>query len=234
MKKLPIFLLAALLFSAAIPFSALSASAETAETYARVTEDGVYFYSATDENAGLFILPRTYFVKITGEAGDYYRVRYLDGYGQGAALEGYCKAGEIQLVDYIPETPYLDYSITVTYRAEGGAPSDSFLTEYQVSARFYGEFAYGSSTCYYVRIGDAFGYVPATACSVPDYHENTEHMQTEPVINEPTDEKGFGALNIVLICVLAVVALGAVYFLFRPASVRKTAQTSYDETEDVF
>ena len=242
MKKICTFLLFAAVIAAASACAAapaLSASAETEndEKYARIVADGVYFYSSADETAGLFILPRTYFVKIVGEAGDYYRVRYLEGYGQGAALEGYCRADEIEPVDYIPSVPYLDYSITVTYRTEGGgiSPSDSFLTEYTVAARYYGEFVYDSATCYYVRIGDEAGYVPAAACSVPDYPENTEHTQTETPAPAPSEEgKSFGTLNIVLICVLAVVALGAVYFLFRPAKLGKNASSPYDETEDVF
>ena len=70
--------------------SAARAEGET-ETYARVTRDGVYFYSTPASGAGLFVLPRTYFVKIVDTAGEYYRVRYLDSSGDGRALEGYCR-----------------------------------------------------------------------------------------------------------------------------------------------
>ena len=34
--------------------------------------------------------------------------------------------------------------------------------------------------------------------------------------------------------VLAVAALGALYFLFRPSKARRTEPAAYDETEDVF
>ena len=43
----------------------------------------VAVYSAADESAGLFILPRTYFVRIVGEAGAFYRVGYLDDAADG-------------------------------------------------------------------------------------------------------------------------------------------------------
>ena len=244
MKKICTFLLFAAVIAAASAFAAapaLSASAETEndEKYARIVADGVYFYSSADETAGLFILPRTYFVKIVGEAGDYYRVRYLDSSGDGRALEGYCLADEIEPVGYTPETPYLVYSVTVTYRAGGDySLPDSSLSEYTVTADYYGEFDYGSSTCYYVRLNGQFGYVPAASCSVVDYPENTEHtVQETPSSDGGTaeNENSFGALNVVLICVLAVAALGAIYFLFRPAKGKKEGSPSfYDETEDVF
>lgn len=218
--------------------SAARAEGET-ETYARVTRDGVYFYSTPASGAGLFVLPRTYFVKIVDTAGEYYRVRYLDSSGDGRALEGYCLADEIEPVGYTPETPYLVYSVTVTYRAGGDySLPDSSLSEYTVTADYYGEFDYGSSTCYYVRLNGQFGYVPADSCSVVDYPENTEHtVQETPSSDDGSaeNENSFGALNVVLICVLAVAALGAIYFLFRPAKGKKEGSPSfYDETEDVF
>lgn len=231
MKKFILVLLAAL--AACMSFFALPVSADEGARYARVTEEGVYFYSAADESAGLFILPRTYFVRIVGEAGAFYRVGYLDDAADGGALEGYCLADEVTPVDYIPETPYLEYSVTVTYSAGGdGQMPDSPLAEYEVSAAYYGEFAYGSATCYYVNIGGKFGYVPASACSAVSYPENPEHSETEtPPEENAQPSGGFGALNVVLICVLAVAALGAIWFLFRPAKQRKNDE---EEAEDVF
>lgn len=223
-----------LLLSAACVLPAHAAAEEDAPSYARVTEEGVYFYSAPAAGAGLFILPRTYFVKIVGTAGEYLRVRYLDDSGDGRALEGYCRTDEVTPVSFTPQTPYLVYSVLVTYSAGEGAAPDSDLSEYTVSADYYGEFAYGSAACYYVRIGGKFGYVPASACSVVDYPENTEHLFEESPSDEgnsPQKSGAPGAAGIVLICVLAVAALGALYFLFRPAKAKKPV---YDETEDVF
>lgn len=234
MKKLIFLLFAALAAAMLAALSAPYVSAEEGGRYARVTEEGVYFYSAADESAGLFILPRTYFVEILGEAGEYYRVRYIAG-GEHA-LEGYCKAFEVSPVDYTPETPYLDYTLTVTYRADAAGLPDSFLTEYTVSADYCGDFMYGSAICYYVRIDDKFGYVPATACSAADWPENPEHTQDElppEEGNASAEEEGIGAFGIVLVCVLAVAALGAIYFLFRPAG-KKKSESAYDEAEDVF
>ena len=67
MKK---FILSAALLLAVLPAAALAAArparAEEA-LYARVLEEGVYLYSSADETSGLFILPRSYFVRIESE-----------------------------------------------------------------------------------------------------------------------------------------------------------------------
>ena len=67
MKK---FILFAALLLAVLPAAALAAArlarAEEA-LYARVLEEGVYLYSSADETSGLFILPRSYFVRIESE-----------------------------------------------------------------------------------------------------------------------------------------------------------------------
>ena len=140
----------------------------------------------------------------------------------------------MERVDYVPETPFLVYDTTVTFRTSEGLP-DGFFTEYDVTAAFYGTFSYGSATYYYVELDGAFGYVPASACSPLSYPENTEHTQTEDETaqGDPPQESGHGALNIVLICALAVAALGAIYFLFRPA--KPAARDPFaDDAEDPY
>lgn len=229
-KLLSAALAAALAFACAFALPCTARAAEVSDYgYARITQEGTYLYAAPESSSGLFILPQSYFVKLTGQAGSYYSVEYLTGVAGKTAVRGYCLAEEVTPVDYIPETPFLDYTVSVTFRTDAGLP-DSFITEYTVDAAYYGTFSYGSSVCYYVELEGAFGYVPASACPPLDYPINTEHPAEAPQEEAPA-ESDFGALNIVLICVLAVVALGAVYFLFRPAKKRKP---ELEDAEDVF
>ena len=100
------------------------------------------------------------------------------------AVRGYCRADEVTPVDYIPQTPYLSYTVRVTFRTGEGLP-DGFITEYTVGAPFYGTFRFGSSTYYYVELNGAFGYVPATACSLLDYPLNTEHTEVAAPETQP-------------------------------------------------
>ncbi len=215
--------LAAALFFALAPAVRVHAEESAPEgdalpAYARVTQEGTWLYAAADGNTGLFILPVTYFVRVTGRADGYYSVQYLEGTAGRTAVAGWCRAEEVTPVDYTPETPFLYYDVDVTYRAGEGLP-EGFLDDYTVQAAFYGLFLYGSSTYYYVELDGAFGYVPAAACSALAYPPNTEHAEAETPADgssAPAAEGGCAAVNIVLACALCVAALGAVYFLFRP------------------
>lgn len=205
---------------------------ESGYGYARVTQEDVYLYSQPQAESGLFILPRTYFVKITGETGDYYRVEYLTG-TSATPVRGYCRTDDVEPVDYIPETPFLLYDTEVTFTVGSADLPDGFFTEYTVPAAFYGTFYYGSSVYYYVNMNGEFGYVPASACPPLDYPENTEHMPTETP--ETPQESGGNAnvVNIILICALSVAALGAVYFLFRPAKPASARPAPFDDYEQL-
>ena len=229
MKKIAVLFLAALLWL--LPFA--PARAETADTYARVTQAQVYLYEKPEQDSGLFILPETYFVRITGEAGDYYSVEYMSGVQNRTAVRGYCLRSDVERVDYVPETPFLVYDTTVTFRTSEGLP-DGFFTEYDVTAAFYGTFSYGSSTCCFVELDGRFGYVPASSCDPLAYPPNTEHSETTSTDTDPGSPapQSASALNVVLISALSVAALGAVYFLFRPS--KKQPRPLDEDAEDFF
>ncbi len=220
---LALFLLFAGFSAGFVPVNA----AEEEYGYARVTQENTYLYTQPEAQSGLFILPQSYFVHITGISGEYYAVEYLAGTAGKTAVRGYCRADEVMPVDYIPQTPYLSYTVRVTFRTGEGLP-DGFITEYTVDAAYYGDFLYGSAVCYYVEMEGNFGYVPASSCPPLDYPLNTEHTETEEEETPPAAAGSFGALNAVLICVLAAVALGAVYFLFRPAKKRRPQEDGED------
>ena len=227
---LALFLLFAGFSAGFVPVNA----AEEEYGYARVTQENTYLYTQPEAQSGLFILPQSYFVHITGISGEYYAVEYLAGTAGKTAVRGYCRADEVTPVDYIPQTPYLSYTVRVTFRTGEGLP-DGFITEYTVGAPFYGTFRFGSSTYYYVELNGAFGYVPATACSLLDYPLNTEHTEvaapeTQPEAQEQTQAGGgLSVAAIVLLCVLGAAGLGLLYFLFRPAHKKRAHEEEAEE-----
>ncbi len=200
-----------------------------APAYARITAADTWLYEQPDPQTGLFILPETYFVRITGTDGEYYAVSYLSDTQGREAVRGYCLQEEVTPVDYLPEVPFLVYDIEITYRAGEDLP-EGFLGEYTVTAAYYGTYPYGSAECYCVRLDGKLGYIPAAACSPLDYAPNTEHTETDAAEpNAPAGKEGTGAAGIVLACALAVVALGGLYFLFRPVKARKPAAEDAEE-----
>ena len=107
MKKLLLTLALCLPFVLCAPLTAFAAEETAAEEqpageeqegeeesfgWARITKEGVYLYRSADESSGLFILPRSYFVKITGEAGSFYAAEYLSGEAGRTAVRLCAKA----------------------------------------------------------------------------------------------------------------------------------------------
>ncbi len=153
-------------------------------TYACVCNDDTFFYSARDEKRGLFLLPKTYFVKVLSTDGEYTKIEYLYDEQYCQKLTGYAKTDELTFVDYVPETPYLYHLFEVRYTIEDAfSAGDDFLNQITVTCAYYGDYRIGSKTYCYVLRGDSFGYIPK-----PDdfsYAESTEYAdrlaQAEPM-----------------------------------------------------
>ena len=165
-----------------------AASAESG-TYACVCADDVFFYATRDEKRGLFLLPKTYFVKVLAIDGDYTKIEYLYDDAYAKKVTGYAKTDELTFVDYVPQTPYLYELLEVHYTIEDAfANGDDFLNQITVTCSYYGDYRVGSKTYCYVLRGDAFGYIPK-----PDdfsYPENTEYADklAQAAPNPPADE----------------------------------------------
>ena len=230
MKKLIIFIF--ITFSPLLFISPHKTFADTS-TYARITQSGIYIYSTPNENDGLFTVPQSYFVKIIGELDDFYYVSYLNDTAPFKEIKGYCKKSQVELVDYTPNTPFLEYKIKVTYSVGESIPNNP-LSSYTLDAVYYGEFNFGTSVYYYVNINGEFGYVPQNSASEVNYPINTERTPTQTQIPENVTNKTSqnNAVRIVLICALSVFAIGAVYFLFKPQRIKTPPNPFYDETEN--
>ena len=196
-------------------------SSETPQTpsigsYACVLSDESYFYAAPSENAGLFLLPKTYYVKLLAYAPDFCQVEYLYDDAYVKKLIGYARTSELTFVDYIPEKPYLYYLFEISYRLdETSAQEEGFLTEIKATCAYYGDYKIGSTIYCYVLRGDTFGYVPKPA--FVRYEENDEyanrHLPTdepatksEPQTDEPSSSPAQIAILIALCLLVPVVA----------------------------
>ena len=124
-------------------------------------EENAFFYSAPDEQRGLFLLPPTYYVRVLDYGVDFCRVEYLYDDTDSKRLVGYAKTSDLTFVEYIPKRPYFYYVFEISYRIENGGLQDSaFLNEITLSCTYYGDYLIGSKTYCYVLRGGSFGYVP--------------------------------------------------------------------------
>ena len=170
-----LFFLSTLLFPFAAAARADSSVLESVVgSYACILNDNTYFYNSRDGKNGLFVLPKTYYVKILEVAPDFCKIEYLYDDSKVQRLVGYARTTELTFVDYVPERPYLYYLFDVSYRLDESHVGDSgFLNQITVTCAYYGDYPIGSETYCYVLREDSFGYIPKPANLT--YAENTEY-----------------------------------------------------------
>lgn len=94
--------------------------------WAKVYSDNVLFYAQATSESGLFIIPKSYFVKITAEKEDFYQVQYKD-------IVGFVKKNEVSPMNGTPVTPYFVESFRVFLPSGAGLyPSTKMLEENQI------------------------------------------------------------------------------------------------------
>ena len=137
--------------------------------------DDVFFYSEPNDKRGVFLLPKTYYVKILSLSPDYCQIEYLYDAAHVKRLVGYAKTAELTFVPYVPKQPYLYKLFDVRYRLDNDSVSltSGVMGEITVTCAYYGDYKIGSQTYCYVLRDNVFGYVPK-----PDeltYDDNAEY-----------------------------------------------------------
>lgn len=201
-----------------------------ADSYACVLTDEAFFYSAKDEKRGVFLLPKTYYVKILEVDEEFCKIEYLydDTYVQ--KLVGYAKTSDLTPVPYVPKRPYLYRLIDVHYTiGDGSAPGSGFLDQITITCAYYGDYRIGSETYSYILRDGSFGYIPK-----PDdltYDTNTEYAEWEAANAEqeqeeekPKEEASPAQIAILIALCLLVPVLAAL--ILRPSK-----RSPYDQDE---
>ncbi|MBE5747275.1 MAG: hypothetical protein E7352_03755 [Clostridiales bacterium] len=152
-------------------------------TYACVLSDDAYFYLSPGGQDGVFLLPKTYYVRLLSYGENYCKVEYLETDAYTQKVTGYVRTQHLAFVDYQPKRPYLNYVFELTYRLENTNQSNGF-TELTFTCAYYGDYPIGEKTwCYVLRDGE-FGHVPK-----PDhieFEENTEYADYLATLVQPT------------------------------------------------
>lgn len=204
----------------------------SADSYACILTDEAFFYATRDEKRGVFLLPKTYYVKILEVEAEFCRVEYLydDAYVQ--KLVGYVKTSELTPVPYVPKRPYLYRLVDVSYTIQGGAIQNSgFLDQITITCAYYGDYRIGSETYSYILRDGSFGYIPKPADFT--YEPNTEYAEWQEANAEQKAPEGETETNpqtspaqiaiLIALCLLVPVLAA---LILRPAK-----QSPYDQDE---
>ena len=216
MKKFLFAALVPLFYFIISSFSFFPLPAKAEESgYACILNDNAYFYASESEQSGLFILPKTYYVKVLLPSYPYTKVEYLSDGVSTRKLVGYCLTSDLTFVEYTPRMPYLFKTFEVTYTPSGDL-SDPFLNKITVTCAYYGDYTVGSKTYAYVLQGDQFGYVPKPENFF--YTENAEyaeHLKENPPTDGSAGETGSSSplqiAILIVLCLLVPILAAAVF-----------------------
>lgn len=221
-SPLLIFIIA--IFPHPSPFPAFAETLPTQGDYACILEDA-FFYAAPDENRGVFLLPKTYYVRLLEYGNEFCKIEYQTDMDVARRVVGYAKTKNLTFVDYTPERPYLYHTFDVVYQiADTEVTDPNYLTQVTMTCAYYGDFKVGSKTYCYVLRGSQFGYVPKPSTFL--YEENTEyaaylenlHASTsapdEPLSSNPSVASSPVQIGILVVLCLLVPFLAAL--ILRP------------------
>lgn len=192
--------------------------AEETERYAVAAREDVWFYSAENEESGLFLIPYTYYVRVLREGTLYTAVSYLDDVAPYRAITGFCKTELLTFVDFVPVRPYLRREITVTYTVAGeNYLGNGAFDKLERRFVYYGTSYAGTARCFYVYADGVFDYVPAMQDVV--YELNTDYLKATANEQEPQspaeEEPSPTPVQIVLVCAAGIAAVLVVALILR-------------------
>ena len=109
-------------------------------SYACILVENAYLYATSNERSGLFLIPKTYYVKALEVQGEFTKVEYSTDSEYTKKLTGYCKTAQLTFVDYVPSEPYFYTTFELVYRIDDSDKRYPFLTEITVTCAYYGEY----------------------------------------------------------------------------------------------
>ena len=232
-------------------------SAETPITYfARIMYDNVFLYKQAldidDYSNVYFELPRTYFVELLDEEGDFYLVNYYN-------MTGYVKKENVQTIAGTPQNPYLtDISFRIyseqsrSLRTEptelGGASTQiTYIPLMSRNVTYLGKIT-GTALidgrtniwyyCKYTADKDYYGYVYSDFCDeMSTISENKEEVTYisgptfDPII-EDTSLPMNDSSTTIIICILCVPALIFVFMILKSSIILNKEKQSSKEIKE--
>lgn len=232
--------------------------ASTGETYfARVLNDDVMLYKTPNEQDDYsnvyFILPRTYFVELVDEEGEFYKVNYI-------SFSGYVKKNSVQAISGVPTNPYLtDVSFRVyseqsrDLRSEpttksGTSQQVAYIPLYSRNLTFYGRVVGETLVeertniwyyCKYSADQEYYGYVYSDFCDfMTGYVDNPEQVtyienpSFTTTASATTDAQLNNKATGIIIAVLMVPALIFIFLIVKGGKLLQRDRTKSKEVKD--
>ena len=214
------------------------AHADTA-SWARILKDDVYLYKTENTDQPLFILEKSYYVRVLQNLDSVLQVEVIPyNDAEFVPIVGYVNRNEVSMCATPPVEPYYP-AITLTVTAESvdvklsPVPSStSILAALNLQPLYYyGKQENYGTTWYYVRYAGRFGYVDASAVSQPHVAPHPTPLPQTPAStvpttpdnppNDTTPVESSPTSEILLIAFVVLFAVGLMLALFLPGNIKK-------------
>ena len=213
--------------------------------WARIVKDYVYLYAEEESNKQMFMLEKSYYVRILDEGDKMLRVAVMDNETNFPQITGYVKRTDVELCSVAPLAPYyptVRLSVTADSAALRLSPSTSaslvITATNTQKVSYYGKVENGRDW-YYVCFGDklgekysySFGYVDVNCVSKPDIPLHPTPLvkeETPPTSTTPSEtfdpapsQTTSPTSEILLIVFVVLLAVGLTLALFLPGNIKK-------------
>ena len=225
---------------AILPQQVKPSFASTQTEYLRVIDADTPFYKNIYDDAPLFYLPFSYYVKVIRLSGEYYHVEVHGDNGQ-VAIDGFVPSHKLFDDDLAVTSPYLELTITtITTAVLYNDLSLSSPLQYIFPERnlyYYGEIQTEQGRLFYVGYNSRLGYVKE--CDVYPFviknHPNllpsdTEKLPDDEGLSSSSQNGFFGLRGIIIACLIfaGIIAL----FIAIKGSHNKQNHLNYYEEND--
>ncbi len=185
--------------------------------YAVAAGSDVWFYTAENDDAKLFLIPETYYVRVLYAGELYTAAEYLVNDPPYQKIMGYCRTDALTPVNFIPARPFLRKQITVSYTIPDSEASQDAFGSIDRTFVYYGLYFREGQQMAYVLSDGIFGYIPLR--EEPAFERNDDFLSVPsgPAEGEPGSAKtgGLNAVQIVAICVACAAAVAVAALVLR-------------------
>ncbi len=232
-------------------------NAETNQTYyARVMTDNCKLYKTATQSDEFdncyFVIPKTYFVILTGEEADFFEVKY-------ANFTGYVKKENLRAVLDMPQTPYLldacfrvfsEQSQSIREKPTSTSKQTYFIPLYSRNVKFFGtiegEQLISERTniwyycCFVDNESEYYGYVYSDFCDKQvNFVDNLESVNytdfpdfSAPTLTVSPAQKFNKKATCIVVAVLCVPALIFVFLFVKGGKLVTKEKTKSKEVQD--
>ena len=205
--------------------------------WARIVKDNVYLYAEEDSSKQLFMLEKSYYVRVLDKNDKMVYVSVMENETNFPRIKGYVKRTDVEFCSEAPLTPYYPtVRLTVTANSVHLKFSASTSAKDVVTAlntqkvSYYGKIN-NDRNWYYVCFDGEFGYIDVNSVTAPDVPLHPTPLvkpDSTPTTTTPTDDytpatsdKSTPTSEILLIVFIVLLAVGLTLALFLPGNIKR-------------